>query len=163
MFSDDWLIHIYIYISLDDIIYIKIDVTRSSKRLAARSHRFPSKNQRNFAGLPPALRGFGWKNILVKQSVFLKPLLYWKNVFLPIWLVKSDVFPQQNLRTGVFSPEKLWCDPVQAATPGSGEGSGAFRCRLLMRFRRVPVQMADEVPDSSGAAGWWSSGGFRCR
>ena len=24
---------------------------------------------------------------------------------------------------------------------------------LLMRFRRVPVQMADEVPDSSGAAG----------
>ena len=38
-----------------------------------------------------------------------------------------------------------------AATPGSGEGFGGFRCRLLMRFRRVPGQMADEVPESSGA------------
>ena len=47
------------------------------------------------------------------------------------------------------------------------EGSGAdgfpeFWCRLLMRFRRVPVQMADEVPDS-GADSRQGSGGFRCR
>ena len=27
----------------------------------------------------------------------------------------------------------------------SRQGSGGFRCRWLMRFRRVPVQMADEV------------------
>ena len=32
----------------------------------------------------------------------------------------------------------------QAVTSG-------FRCRKLMRFRRVPAQMADEVPDGSGA------------
>ena len=42
-------------------------------------------------------------------------------------------------------------------------GCGGFRCRWLMRFRRVPVQMADEVPEGSGADGWWGSGGFRCR
>ena len=40
------------------------------------------------------------------------------------------------------------------------EGSGSFRCRWLMRFRRVPVQMVDEVPESFGAD---SSGGFRGR
>ena len=65
-----------------------------------------------------------------------------------------------------------------AATPGSGEGSGGFRslpvadgwwgsggfqCRWLMRFRRVPAQMADKVPEGSGADGWWSSWRFRCR
>ena len=32
-----------------------------------------------------------------------------------------------------------------AATPGSGEGSGGFRS--------LPVQMADEVPEGSGADG----------
>ena len=30
-------------------------------------------------------------------------------------------------------------------------GSGGFRCRWLMKFRRVLVQMADEVPESFGA------------
>ena len=48
------------------------------------------------------------------------------------------------------------------------EDSGGFRCRWLMKFRRVPVQMADEVPESfgadgSGADGWWGSEGFWCR
>ena len=46
--------------------------------------------------------------------------------------------------------------PVQsgaASTPGSGQGSGGFRCRYLGRFRRVPV-----MPDTL-----WGSGGFRCR
>ena len=65
-------------------------------------------------------------------------------------------FPNSKTCYGVFSPEKLWCDPVQLqhqVPEKVPEGSGAFRCRLLMRFRRVPVQMADEVPDSSGAAG----------
>ena len=38
-----------------------------------------------------------------------------------------------------------------------------FRCRWLMRFRRVPVQMADEVPDGSGADSRQGSGGFWCR
>ena len=38
------------------------------------------------------------------------------------------------------------------------EGSGAdgfpeFWCRLLMKFWRVPAQMADEVPEGSGANG----------
>ena len=33
----------------------------------------------------------------------------------------------------------------------SREGSGGFRCRWLMRFRRVPVQMADEVLEGCGA------------
>ena len=51
-----------------------------------------------------------------------------------------------------------------AATPGSGEGSGgsvqmadevpeSFGGRLLMRFRRVPGPMADEVPEGAGADG----------
>ena len=38
---------------------------------------------------------------------------------------------------------------------GSGadtrQGSGGFRCRKLMRFRRVLVQKADEVPEGCGA------------
>ena len=53
-----------------------------------------------------------------------------------------------------------------AATPGSGEGSGGFRSlpvRWVMKFRRVPVQVADEVPEGSGADGRQGSGGFRCR
>ena len=33
------------------------------------------------------------------------------------------------------------------------ESSRGFRCRKLMRFQRVPVQKADEVPDSSDADG----------
>ena len=33
------------------------------------------------------------------------------------------------------------------------EGSGAFRCRLLMRFQTVPVQIARKVPEGSGADG----------
>ena len=33
------------------------------------------------------------------------------------------------------------------------ESSRGFRCRKLMRFRTVPVQKADEVPDGSGADG----------
>ena len=63
-------------------------------------------------------------------------------------------FPNSKTCYVVFSPEKLWCDPVQLqhqVPEKVPEGSGAFRCRLLMRFRRVPVHMADEVPDSSGA------------
>ena len=35
-------------------------------------------------------------------------------------------------------------------------GSGGFRCRYLVRFRKVPVK-------GSGADTWWGSGGFRCR
>ena len=41
------------------------------------------------------------------------------------------------------------------------ESSRGFRCRKLMRFQRVPVQKADEVPDGSSADGWWGSGWFR--
>ena len=60
--------------------------------------------------------------------------------------VFTNIIPQQqNLRTGVFSPEK--------------------RCntRFRRRFLKVPVQKADEVPESSGAAGGWGSGRFRCK
>ena len=39
-------------------------------------------------------------------------------------------------------------------------GSEGFRCRWLMRFRRVSRQI---VPEGSGADGWWGSGGFRCK
>ena len=45
-------------------------------------------------------------------------------------------------------------------------GSGGFRCRWLMRFRRVPGQIADEVPAGSGDSGANSRqgcGGFRGR
>jgi len=50
-----------------------------------------------------------------------------------------------------------------ASTPGSGQGSGGFWCRYLVRFRRVPVKIpaeapgvpvkiSCEVPEVSGAA-----------
>ena len=43
-------------------------------------------------------------------------------------------------------PWSLWprLAPVRsgaASTPGSGQGSGGFRCRYLVRFRRVTVQI----------------------
>ena len=77
------------------------------------------------------------------------------SMLLLLGIPPSLLFPNSKTWYGVFSPEKLWCDPVQLqhqVPEKVPEGSGAFRCRLLMRFRRVPVQMADEVPDSSGAA-----------
>ena len=37
-----------------------------------------------------------------------------------------------------------------ASTPGSGQGSGGFWCRCLVRFRRVRCRY--EVPEVSGAA-----------
>ena len=41
------------------------------------------------------------------------------------------------------------------------KSSGAIRCscntRFRRRFRRVPGQMADKVPEGSGADGWWDS------
>jgi len=36
-----------------------------------------------------------------------------------------------------------------ASTPGSGQGSGWFRCRYLVRFRRVPVKIPAEAPEGS--------------
>ena len=36
-----------------------------------------------------------------------------------------------------------------AFTPGSGHGSGGFRCRYLVRFRRVPVKIYAEAPEGS--------------
>ena len=63
-------------------------------------------------------------------------------------------FPNSKTCYGVFSPEKLWCDPVQLqhqVPEKVPEGSGAFRSRLLMSFRTVPGQLADEVPEGSGA------------
>ena len=43
-------------------------------------------------------------------------------------------------------------------------GSRGFRCRYLVRFRRVPVQRPCEVPEGFGGEdAWWGSGGFRCR
>ena len=41
---------------------------------------------------------------------------------------------------------------LQHQVPGKvPEGSGGFRCRYLLRFRRVSVQIAGEVPEGSGA------------
>ena len=65
-------------------------------------------------------------------------------------------FPNSKTCYGVFSPEELWCDPVQLQPQVPEkvlEGSGGFWCRKLMRFQRVPVQKADEVPEGSGADG----------
>ena len=42
-------------------------------------------------------------------------------------------------------------------------GSGGFRCRYLVRFRKFPVQLPDEVPEGLGEDAWWGSGRFRCR
>ena len=43
-------------------------------------------------------------------------------------------------------------------------GSGRFRCRDLVRFRKVLAEkMLGEVPEGSGADTLWGSGGFLCR
>ena len=42
-------------------------------------------------------------------------------------------------------------------------GSGSFRCRYSVRFRRVTVQLPDEVAEGLGEDAWWGSGGFRGR
>ena len=42
-------------------------------------------------------------------------------------------------------------------------GSGGFRCRYLVRFRRVPLQIPVAVLEGSGADTWSASGGFLCR
>ena len=56
----------------------------------------------------------------------------------------------------------LWCDPVQLQHQVP-EGSEGFRCRYLVRFWRVPVQIPGEVSEgfnadsrsgSSGAGTW---------
>ena len=46
----------------------------------------------------------------------------------------------------VFSPDRLWCDPVQLQHQVPGKVSGGFR--------RVPVQIPVEVPEGSGADTW---------
>ena len=56
--------------------------------------------------------------------------------------------------------------PKGSGADGFLEGSGGFWrfwCRLLMRFWRVLVQIADEVVEGSGADGRQRSGRFRCR
>ena len=42
-------------------------------------------------------------------------------------------------------------------------GSGGFRCRYLVRFRKFPVQVVGEVPEGYGADTWLGSRGFWCR
>ena len=87
-------------------------------------------------------------------------------VFFP-WL--DNIWNQFNMRTTYlgyvvrrwfFSPNSktlLWgslaqISPSAASTPGSGQSSGGFWCRYLVRFRR-----------GSGADTSWGSGGFRWR
>ena len=85
-----------------------------------------------------------------------QPLLSQRSALGLVQSQLSDAFSPTAKLAMFFSPEKLWRDPVQLqhqVPEKVPEGSGAFQCRLLMRLRRVPVQMADEVPDSSGAAG----------
>ena len=56
---------------------------------------------------------------------------------------------------GSLAQNSSRCDPVQLqhqVPEKVPEGSGGFRCRWLMRFRRVPAQMADKFPEGSGAA-----------
>ena len=63
-------------------------------------------------------------------------------------------FPNSKTCYGVFSPEELWCDPaqLQPQVPEKvPEGSGEFWRGKLMKFQRVPVQKAKEVPGGSGA------------
>ena len=58
-------------------------------------------------------------------------------------------FPQQqNFAMGSLAQ----ISPGAASTPGSGQSSGGFWCRYLVRFRR-----------GSGADTSWGSGGFRWR
>ena len=63
-------------------------------------------------------------------------------------------------------PGSLGAKPSQVQQ-GSGEGSGGFWCRYLVRFRKFPAQLPDEVPEGLGEDAWWGagwgSGGFRCR
>ena len=68
-----------------------------------------------------------------------------------MWILFS---PTAKVCYGVFSPEKLWCDPVQLQhqVPGKvPKGSGRFRWRYLLRFRRGPVQIPGEVSEGFNA------------
>ena len=47
-----------------------------------------------------------------------------------------------------------------ASTPGSGQGSGGFWCRYLLRFRKVPLQIPREVLEGSCEDTCWGSEGF---
>ena len=40
-------------------------------------------------------------------------------------------------------------------------GSGSFRCRYSVRFRRVTVQIPEEVPEGLGEDAWWDVVRFR--
>ena len=42
---------------------------------------------------------------------------------------------------------------LKGSRADSRQDSGGLRCKWLMRFRRVPVQIADKVPEGSGADG----------
>ena len=80
-----------------------------------------------------------------------------------MWILFS---PTAKVCYGVFSPEKLWCDPVQLQhqVPGKvPKGSGRFRWRYLLRFRRGPVQIPGEVSEGFNADSRWGCAWFRCR
>ena len=102
---------------------------------------------------------------------------YWWTVALSYWMFQTMMGPQRR-RNGskgwYFFPNgktyamgslaQISPSAIQVpgkAPEGSGAdtcwGSGGFRCRHLLRFRRVPVQIPGEVLEVSG------SGGFRCR
>ena len=72
-------------------------------------------------------------------------------------------FPTAKLCYGVLShPAQLQYQVPDKVPEGSGAdtswGSGGFRCRYLVRFRRVPVKIPAEAPKVL-----CGSGGFRCR
>ena len=47
-----------------------------------------------------------------------------------------------------------------AAAAGSGQGPGKLRCKNLVRFRKVLVQVFGEVPELSGEDTHLGFGGF---
>ena len=94
---------------------------------------------------------------VVKRGIRITLLL----LGIPPKLITS-FFPDSKTCYGVFSPEKLWCDPVQlqyqvpetvrrvpVQIGDMAEGSGADG--VLEGFWRF-WQMADEVPEGWGAA-----------
>ena len=92
-------------------------------------------------------------------------MMIWGMVYHSFTYISCFDFFFHNSKTllWVLQPRLAPVRSGAASTPGSGQGSGGFWCRYLVRFRKFPVQVLGEVSEGLGEDAWWGSGRFRCR
>ena len=87
---------------------------------------------------------FPEKCLFFTQTIFLTKKMVCQKVRLPN-ITRFRFFPNsRNCAMGSLAEVRSGA----ASTPGSGQGSGGFWCRYLVRFR---IQIPCEVPEVSGA------------